>query len=395
MRLLFATTAGAGHFGPMVPIARACVAAGHEVVVAAPESFAADVSRAGLAHSGFADVPQAVMGPVFGRLPDLPREEANRVVMTEVFGRLDAQAALPGISAFVTEWAPDLVVREPAELASLVVAEAAAIPHVQVAIGMTAHEGVFAAHFDAPLRELAGMAGLDPDQAAKALVSMPRLSCVPAILDEARSESAPLVGTALAGPMWRYRPELPPATGVLPPPWGNPDHPLVYVSFGSVAGGLGPFGAIYPGVLAALADQPVRVLMTTGAGLDPADLGPAPANARIEQWWPQHDVLPGAAAVVGHGGFGTTIATLAAGVPQIVVPLFAGDQFVNAEHIAAVGAGISLDGGPEAVGALAPTLARLLSTPAYRDRAAEVASQMAALRPVVDCVPLLEKIAGA
>jgi hypothetical protein len=30
MRVLFATTANAGHFGPMVPFARACVAAGHE-----------------------------------------------------------------------------------------------------------------------------------------------------------------------------------------------------------------------------------------------------------------------------------------------------------------------------------------------------------------------------
>jgi UDP:flavonoid glycosyltransferase YjiC (YdhE family) len=81
MRIVFATTAGAGHFGPLVPVAHACIAAGHDVVVAAPESFSDAVAKAGLTHSGFADVPAEVMGPVFGRLPELSHEEANRVVV--------------------------------------------------------------------------------------------------------------------------------------------------------------------------------------------------------------------------------------------------------------------------------------------------------------------------
>ena len=45
--------------------------------------------------------------------------------------------------------------------------------------------------------------------------------------------------------------------------------------------------------------------------------------------------MPHAAAVVGHGGFGTTMMALAAGVPQVVVPLFAFDQTINAERVAA------------------------------------------------------------
>ena len=98
MRVLFSTTAGAGHFEPMVPFARACHDAGHDVKVAAPASFADAVAAPGLDHAPFADVPPEVMGQIFGRLPELSRDEANRVVMTEVFGRLDAQAALPGLT---------------------------------------------------------------------------------------------------------------------------------------------------------------------------------------------------------------------------------------------------------------------------------------------------------
>jgi UDP:flavonoid glycosyltransferase YjiC (YdhE family) len=395
MRVLFATTAGAGHFGPLVPLAHACVAAGHEVVVAAPESFAGDVARAGLAHAAVADVAPEVLGPVFARLPELPREEANRIVITEVFGRLDAQAALPGLSGFARAWGPDLVVREPAELASLVVAEAAGIPQAQASIGMTAAEEHLAALVPEPLAELAVLAGLDPERAATVLVSAPRFTCVPAALDEVRTDSAPLDRAPARGPLHRYRWESPAPTGGLPASWGEPDRPLVYVSFGSVTAALAPFRGVYRSALAALADLPVRVLMTTGGGLDPAELAPVPPNARVETWWPQQDVLPHAAAVVGHGGFGTTIATLAAGVPQVVVPLFAYDQFVNAAHIAAVGAGRCLDGGPDATADLADALTRLLVTATYRERAAELADDMTRQLPSAACVPLLEELARA
>ena len=36
MRILFASTQGAGHVGPLLPFARAALAAGHTVVLAAP-----------------------------------------------------------------------------------------------------------------------------------------------------------------------------------------------------------------------------------------------------------------------------------------------------------------------------------------------------------------------
>jgi UDP:flavonoid glycosyltransferase YjiC (YdhE family) len=50
-------------------------------------------------------------------------------------------------------------------------------------------------------------------------------------------------------------------------------------------------------------------------------------------------VVAEAAAVVCHGGSGTVLGTLSAGVPLIVVPLFA-DQADNARRVEAVGAGL-------------------------------------------------------
>jgi UDP:flavonoid glycosyltransferase YjiC (YdhE family) len=389
VRVLVSTTAGTGHFGPVIPVARACLAAGHEVVVAAPRSFAAQVAGAGFAHLPFADVPAEVMGPIFGRLPHLSFEEANAVVVTEIFGRHDAQAALPGLVEIVEQWRPDLVLREPCEFGSLVAAAAAGVPQVEVAIGMTETTDRMRPLLARPLAELEAMAGLPAGAAAEAMSSAQVISSVPPMLDVVRD-----LGAGPAEAVHRFRdPTLTAASTSLPEAWGDPRHPLVYVTFGSVAAGLPSFAGIYPDVVASFAGHPVRVLLTTGSGVDPADLGALPGNLRVERWWPQPEVMPHCAAMVGHGGFGTTMAALSAGVPQVVVPLFAFDQRVNAAHVAAAGAGVDLDGGPACVPGVAEAVARLMQESSYRQAAGSVASEMAALPPVSEAVSLLERIA--
>ena len=296
MRVLFSTTAGAGHFGPMIPIAQACQAAGHEVAVAAPNSFAPHVTNAGLDHLPFADVPAEQMAAVFGRLPALPREEANRIVVAEVFGRLDAQAALPTLIDITREWHPHVVVRDPCEFGSMVAAAGPGIPQVQVAIGLGQFLPSVADSLDEPLRELELLAGLDDTRGADRVLSTPTFTSVPAVLDDT-TETGGQSGSD-ASPVWRYRTETSAPGPSLPAEWGNATAPLVYVSFGSVAGSVGRFDALYPAILEVLATLPVRVLMTTGSGYDPARLDPRPANAWATGWWPQAAAMREAALVM-------------------------------------------------------------------------------------------------
>ena len=393
MRVLFSTTAGSGHFGPMVPVARACVAAGHEVAVAAPGSFAPAVSRAGFVHRPFADVPPEVLGAVFAGLGELPQEAANRTVIVEVFGRLDAQAALPALTTTIADWRPDIVVRDPSEFASLVAAERAGVPQVQVAIGMSNVWRDVATMLEEPLAELSELAGLPAVRGRELLVTSAVLTSVPARLDGEDDGADHRRVSQPTGPVWRFRDGSSSGSSRLPSSWGHPEDPLVYISFGSITAGMGRFAALYELALRALADVSLRVFITTGDGLDPGTLSP-PANARVERWWPQADVMPTAAAMVGHGGFGTTMTALAAGVPQVVMPLFAFDQFVNAERVAAVGAGLQLTGAADAVGKLPAALSRLLHDPAFGAGARAVATDIAALPDVADCVAVLEGLVG-
>jgi UDP:flavonoid glycosyltransferase YjiC (YdhE family) len=83
VRTLFSTTAGTGHFGPLIPFARACAAAGHTVAVAAPARFAETVSGAGFVHLPFDEPTPDVIGQVFGKAAQLRFSESNRVIVAE------------------------------------------------------------------------------------------------------------------------------------------------------------------------------------------------------------------------------------------------------------------------------------------------------------------------
>ncbi len=152
MRVLFSTTAGSGHFGPMVPVAMGCAAAGHEVAVAAPASFADKILATGLPHLAFSDVPADRLDSVLRRRRNATRG-GNRIVLPEVFGRLSAQAALPALTDIIGGMLPDIVVRDPCEFGSLVAAERAGIPQAQLAISLDQFILATAEWLDEPLRE--------------------------------------------------------------------------------------------------------------------------------------------------------------------------------------------------------------------------------------------------
>ena len=119
---------------------------------------------------------------------------------------------------------------------------------------------------------------------------------------------------------------------------------------------------------------------------------------------PQDEVLHRAAAVVTHGGLGSTLGALAHGVPLVVLPLFSLDQWFNAAAVARAGAGVALDAErhtrravdlPDAatLAALRPAVEHVLTDPAPRRAAQAIAEEIRALPPVEAAVPALEKLA--
>ena len=175
--------------------------------------------------------------------------------------------------------------------------------------------------------ELRAWAGLEPDPEGRKLAETPYFTLTPPALE------AP--GGPLPERILRFH-----DAAARPHPAPDPDaQPLVYVTFGTVAASLGLFPGFYRSVIEALAGLPVRIVMTVGDAADEAELGSLPANVSAKRWIPQAEILSKASAMVGHGGFGTTTGALLAGVPQVVVPLFA-DQPYNAARVEGLGVGL-------------------------------------------------------
>jgi UDP:flavonoid glycosyltransferase YjiC (YdhE family) len=86
-----------------------------------------------------------------------------------------------------------------------------------------------------------------------------------------------------------------------------------------------------------------------------------PGNVRHFDYVPLSRVLPRAAALVSHGGIGTISQALAAGIPQLVMPL-GFDQFDNAARLERLGVGATLTPRALCGPAVADQLARLLNS---------------------------------
>jgi len=369
MRILMTTIRGEGHVRPLLPFADAFRDQGHDVLIATPETATGLVLDAGHEAWALPQAPAALSDAVSARAHAVGPDEANRIVIGELFAGTYARAALPGVMGAVAEWQPDVLMHESCEFAAALVAEQAALPSVRVAVHMTALEAYIARFAAADVDALRVMLGLEPDPDGERLLASESVTLTPPALDGGVTEG-------------HYRE---PHAPLAEPPggWDGDARPLVYVSYGTVAPQGDAYPELYRDAIEQLSALDVRVLLNTGRR-DPAELGPLPAGVHAEAWVREASVLPHVAAMVSHAGAGSVRTALAAGVPLALAPRF-GDQPLNARAVQEAGAGLVVDG-PGGIGA---AVKALLTDPAYATTAAAIAAGVDALPEVGEAIAVL------
>jgi UDP:flavonoid glycosyltransferase YjiC (YdhE family) len=164
--------------------------------------------------------------------------------------------------------------------------------------------------------------------------------------------------------------------------------PPVYVGFGSMSSRNPEQTADL--VLQALARTQQRAIILSGwSGLHKADL---PDSVFMLDSIPFSWLFPRVAAIVHHGGAGTTAAGLRAGVPSVVIPFF-GDQPFWGQRVAELGVG------PEpiprrklTVERLAQAIQEALTDQTMRQRAANLGSKIQAEDGIARAVALVQQI---
>jgi UDP:flavonoid glycosyltransferase YjiC (YdhE family) len=373
MRLLCSTTPMEGVFAPVVPLATALARDGHEVLVATAPDLIDRVRATGLdavlaGPSASESVARALADPEFAA-----GEQPWRIGAV-MFARIMAAEKLPALRAIAKEFAPDLVLHPPVDLAAPLLAAGLGVPSITYGTGLLLEPELVAA-MAGWVKPLWLVAGLEPDDNA-GLYRHGYLNPVPPSL---QPDLGPAAGRARA-----VRPTVPGSAEDGLPSWaeGLGNRPVVYVSLGTVPIFNQP--ETFAPILEALGTEDVDVIVTVGNTNDPADFGQLPDNIHLHRWLPPAAVLPLCDAVVCHGGAGTTLAALAHGLPLVLLPRGA-DQFPTAAACRRAGAAQVITPQEITAAAVRNSVQAVLRDSEHRDAAKRLQQEIEAM-PSVESV---------
>jgi len=388
---LFALVDGGGNVPPELSAARQLLAGGHTVTVLAEDSVMEDVRATGAEVIRWLHAPnrkdrRPENDPARDWECKYPWQLVDRIAKTLIIGPAVGYAR--DVSDAIDRCRPDVVVCSMFCVGGMVAAEAAGIPFVALFANVYPLPADGLPPFGTGLRPARGPLGRARDRVLNrateylwdasglsqlnALRRQYGLAPVSHTLDQMRSARRQLVqtsadfdfpwrlpasvhyvGPVLDDPVWAQTSWMPPAG----------DAPLVLVALSSTF--QDQVGCLQR-VLDALGTLEVRGVMTAGPAVDAAELDP-PANVAILERAPHRHILRHAALLVTHGGHGTAMKGLAAGVPMVLLP-HGRDQGDTATRVTMRGAGIALKRtAPSST--IAAAVRRVLQNASYRTAA--------------------------
>lgn len=162
------------------------------------------------------------------------------------------------------------------------------------------------------------------------------------------------------------------------------ERPLVYISMGTVINERPRF---YGNCIHALKDRNLDVVISCGNAVDPASLGPLPANIRVYPHVDQLAVLAKADVFITHCGMNSVSESLYMAAPMVLYPQ-TGEQEAVARRVAETGAGTMLkEDSPPGIRA---AVLEILNNAAYRKAAEEISSDFRACGGPAEAAAFIE-----
>ena len=358
-RFLIVVWAAGGNVVPVAGLARVLSSRGHDVRVLGPTSLQKRFEQAGCTFHLFqrAREPSRVEEEVF---------DDNLLGWTRF---ISGSRLADDVLAELAREAVDVVIVDAFLSAVLAAAEKVGVPTAALVhvLYQPCVEGPTATLWD-PTRPFVDTTrkylGLSPLDSTSPLVSTlwSRASLVLACMPEPFDYPLSYVASNLryVGPIFEDAPDNSPQSG----------HSLVLVSFGTTNMRQ---GQVLQRVLDAVEFLDSAVLCTLG-GVSIGGLHP-PENARIRDWVPHMAILSRTAAVITHAGLSTVMSALANGVPLVCMPM-GRDQPLNADRVAALGAGCHISS-ESSVNVIRMAVEDILQDSNFRHKAQQMAEVIA------------------
>ncbi|MDG4766924.1 DUF1205 domain-containing protein [Solwaraspora sp. WMMD406] len=438
MRVALAIWPAPAHLFPVVPLAWALRAAGHEVCVISHPAIGEAVTAQGLPFTPMCDAgamppplgpggvwatERADVGRITGMLNVPPQDIGTWITFSQFLlpsmwdfipYRASADTPMPameGMVAFFREWRPDLVIWDPIMPGAAVAAQTVGARHARYT---------------------------GPDYVGWSLDTFARLSSVPG----APPVDNPLIETVrpmaerygvtvdreLLYGQWTINPmppaiNLPVQTRMLPVRWiphvtqnAMPDwlypvpRPRVAVSLGiSTRAYMAADWSHVSVLLDALADLDIDVVATLN-DVQLVDVSRVPDNVRLVDYFPLDQLLPTCSLVIHHGGLATMVTAGSMRVPQLIVDFLdfeigaqtsgegtmLGSRYplapVTGGYVTGHGAGEVLDLSKPDVETIRAQVARVLADGAIRDGANRLYQDLALSPTPGEIVGMLERL---
>jgi MGT family glycosyltransferase len=420
-RLLFATVPIAGHVHPLVGIARALCARGHELRWYTGAKYKRTVECAGARHDAYQharDFDDHFMERAFPLRSRHAGLQQLKHDLQHVFAD-QALGQLADIESIASEFAPHVIIADPCMLGALLFKERTGTPLIFINVVASPVRSRDTAPFGLGILPSTSWIGPWRNLALNALVDRVLFRELQAhwvklrreaglttrrVLFDATLDASLFLQPTVAG--FEYpRSDLPEhvkLVGALhaDPPVGleraaffdeiRPDTKVVHVTQGTMSN-VRP-ELIAPALLG-LADEPVLVVVATG-GRTASELGltRVPGNARIVPFVSYPELLPKTSVMVTNGGYGGVQMALAHGVPLVVWGTTE-DKPEVAARVAWAGVGLRLSRlRPPSASAVRTAVRTLLLEPRYQKRARELAAEYAATDGVTKVVALTEEL---
>jgi UDP:flavonoid glycosyltransferase YjiC (YdhE family) len=361
MRVLFVPLASPTHYWPMVPVAWACRAAGHEVRVAGQPSLIEPIKKTGMTAVRVGEdfdvmlAYAALREKIFGEIaehtgqPGLPANPKDlppalqRRLMDLRFGPQAelTEAVAEDLVELATQWRPDIVIGDPLmhypPVLAAEVCGAKLVRHlwgpdftVQIqsfpGVG-TAGGGADRDQWPAPMLAIFDRYGIEvrDNFSVMTLDPTPASTQLPGVPNLVSFGCQPYNGPGEV-PAWLLTP---------------PSKPRVCVTLGTgTTRWMGAKGFFVTEIVAELAGLDAEIVVAIKAE-DRELLKDSPANVRTAAWLPLNTLLPTCSAIVHQGGAGTTQTSAFCGVPQVIVPQVM-DQEFNANQMAIGGSVVAV-----------------------------------------------------
>jgi UDP:flavonoid glycosyltransferase YjiC (YdhE family) len=396
MKFLFTVQPLLGHFHAMVPLALALRDHGHEVAFATGKSFGSTVQRVGLRHFPCGLDLSGEPNSIFETLPnwEIIKAKYSSVGAQQVYGFV--QALGPRMADDVIDllrtWKPDVIIRDPLEFGGYIAAEQYGVPHATITWAIYISPKSLCPE---ALIELRQRYGLPDDPELNTLDRYLVFNFLPPAWKLPLAPFPPVTHRFCAPPF-----DLSSADRL--PEWISalPDRPTVYATLGTT---FNQSPATFQAILTALSTEDVNAVITVGRSMDPARFQPRtaqpllaqplPAHIHIEQYIPQTLLLPHCDAILFHGGYNSLHSALWHGLPMVITPLEAGDQYPTGLLCEKLGVGVMVKEQPPEPEAIRAAVRAVLEQPAYRARAQELQRDLQALPSLAEAVIRLENLA--